>query len=529
MNSTIQYFFLISAFLLLISCGKIKGSTPDPENSEHEILGIVPDSTDTITMEYFIGANGFIDDPVDKLAAVGFIREYHNWGWDEGNWDPAYKGFPENQIQFAPSYPGWSFDEYYTNLKKANVMVAPCIQGSVSWLQGNSNNFKGSKKPTDDPDLSPSDPYSYHAKSSFMYQFAARYGNAKVPDSTLLLASNQSRVSGLGLIKYIEDWNEQDKDWEGADAEFSPEEYAAMASADYDGHCNTMKKFGKRYGIKNADPSIKLVMGGLAGLDLDYIKKMKTWFEQNRSDKQFAADVLNFHIYAFKDGKSWQGGGPAVSPEDAGFREKLAPIVRYRNENLPGKEVWVSEFGWDTNPESVLSPPAIGSMDTEEVQGIWLIRAYMAFVAAGVDRAQTFVSRDGDPPDKNWFSSSGLMGPKGDFTPKKSWYYVATLKNVLTHMRYMGGETSSNPNILIYKFKDISSPKGAYVLWAKTSKDYKAPQFPLQLSEKATNASITVLIPGKSNGSTTSLPIDKQKVFIDVSEKPVFVLVDHID
>ncbi|HMR85308.1 MAG TPA: hypothetical protein PKE30_19325, partial [Niabella sp.] len=366
------------------------------------------------------------------------------------------------------------------------------------------------------------------AKSSFMYQFAARYGNAKVPDSTLLLASNQSRVSGLGLIKYVEDWNEQDKDWEGPEAEFSPEEYAAMASADYDGHCNTMKKFGKRYGVKNADPSIKLVMGGLASLNLDYIKKMKTWFEQNRSDKKFAVDVLNFHTYAFKDGISWQGGGPAVSPEDAGFREKMASIVRYRNENLPGKEVWVSEFGWDTNPESVLSPPAIGSMDTEEVQGIWLIRAYMAFTAAGVDRAQTFVSRDGDPHDKTWFSTSGLMGPKGDFTPKKSWYYVATLKNTLTNMRYIGWETSADPDILIYKFKDIHSSKGAYVLWAKTSKDYKVSQFPLQLSEKAKNASLRVLVRGKSNGDTMPVAMNKQKVFIDVSEKPVFVLVDHI-
>ena len=523
------YMLIIPAFLLLIACDRIKGNTLNTEDSEHEILGIITDSTDTITMEHFIGANGFIDDPVDKLAALGFIREYHNWGWNEGNGSVSYQGFPYNQIRFAPSDPGWNFDEYYTNLKKAGVMVSPCIQNSVSWLQSNSNNFKGSKKPTDSPDLSPSDPYSYYAKSSFMYQFAARYGNAKVPDSTLLLAADQSRISGLGLIKYLEDWNEQDRDWEGSDAEFSPEEYAAMASADYDGHCNTMKKFGKRYGVKNADPSIKLVMGGLAGFKLDYIKRMKTWFEQNRNDKQFAADVLNFHVYAFKDGKSWQGGGPAVSPEEAGFREKLTKIVKYRNENLPGKEVWVSEFGWDTNPESVLCPPSIGSMDPEEVQGIWLIRAYMAFVAAGADRAQMFMSRDVNPNDKTWFSTSGLMGQKGDFTPKKSWYYVSTLKKVLTGMRYIGWETASDPDMLIYKFKDIHSSKGAYVLWTKTSKDYKVPRFPLQLSEKARNASMTALIPGKSNGSTTSLAIEKQKVFIDVSERPVFVLVDHID
>ncbi|MBO9619029.1 MAG: hypothetical protein J7539_08350 [Niabella sp.] len=480
--------------------------------------------TRVTTMDHFIGANGFIDDPVDKLAAVGFIREYHNWAWDEGNYSSAYPGFPNNQMQFAPSYPGWSCDDFYRSLKQNAIQVSPCLQVSVNWLP-HSGDFNGDNKPLDSIGANPASPYSYYAKANYSYQFAARYGNVKVPEANLLLAGNQPKLSGLNYLNYVEDWNEQDKKWRGRDAEFLPEEYAAMASADYDGHCNTMNKYGKQYGIKNADPSLKLVMGGLVDVNIDYIKRMKSWFENNRKDKKFAADVLNFHIYAFKGG-SWQGGGPALSPEDAHFREKLSAIVAYRDHNLPGKEVWVSEFGWDTNPQSVLAPPPIGSMDLQEVQAIWLVRAYLAFAAAGVDRAQMFVSRDVNPNDKTWFSSSGLIGPKGNFTPKKSWYYVYTLKQVLTNMYFIGTLRSPDPNVLIYKFKDASSTKGVYVVWAKTSKDYKIAGYALPVPAAAKNIQLTTMTPGKNQGSTQNLSVNKGNVYFDVSEKPVFVKTD---
>ncbi|AHF17065.1 hypothetical protein [Niabella soli] len=516
--------------ILLFSCHRgsgeeTKGGAPAPGvPAGNDSVG--PGTTVT-TMDRFIGANAFIDDPVDKLAAVGFIREYHNWAWDEGDGASNYPGFPNNQIKFAPSYPGWSFDDFYQGLKQNNVQVAPCLQGSVNWLP-HSGDYNSDNKPLDAIGADPTSPYSYYAKANHLYQFAARYGSVKVPDANLLLAAGQPRLSGLNYLNYIEDWNEQDKNWSGRDAEFLPEEYAAMASADYDGHCNTLNKFGKQYGIKNADPSLKLVMGGLSNVDINYIKRMKSWFEANRKDKQFAADVLNFHIYAFKDGQSWQGGGPALSPEDARFKEKLAAVVAYRDQNLPGKEVWVSEFGWDTNPQSVLAPPPIGSMDMQEIQAIWLVRAYLAFAAAGVDRAQMYMSRDYDPNNKTWFSSTGLMGPKGDFTPKKSWYYVYTLKNVLTNMHFMGSQNSTDPNVLVYKFKDVASSKGVYVVWAKTSKDYKVPGYTLSIPA-AKSAQLTSLVPGSNQGTTQSLTISQGTVHFDVSEKPVFLQTDAIN
>lgn len=521
---------LYCSLITFSSCANRQSSKVsfDTEDDSHEYLGKVIDTAAPITMDKFIGLNAFVDDPPKLIGAAGFVREYHNWAWDEGDGNQSYKGFPLNQIQFAPSYPGWSYDDFYSNLKNIGVDVAPCIQGAVPWLQ-KSAAFQAAYKPLDAPGIDAADPRSYHAKANFMYQFAARYAGSTVDDSLLQLAPGQKRISGLGYVKYIEDWNEQDRTWEGKNAEFTAEEYAAMASADYDGHGNTMNLYNKRYGIKNADSAAKLVMGGLAIFDIGYIKRMKSWFERNRKDKKFAADVLNFHVYTFPDGSQFGDSGPALSPEAGRLKEQLVPIIKYRNDHLPGKEVWVSEFGWDTHPESRLSVPEIGSMDRQEVQGIWLVRAYMALAAAGVDRAQMYMLRDVDSNDKMQFASCGLVGPKGNFAPKKSWFYVATLKNLLTNMRFAGEVQSSDPKVLIYKFKDIKTSRGVYAIWAKTSTGYETRGFPVKLSTQSSSAQIVSLLAGSTTGEWQHLKINEGKVLVNVSERPVFVATDYMD
>lgn len=517
--------------LLIFSCSKLQSTSPEAASGGSNPGNAVLSERGQITMEHFIGANAFIDDPIDKLKAVGFIREYHNWGWDEGNGDPNYPKYPNNQIALGPGPYGqtwWNFDNYYRDLKNENVMVSPCIQGAPGWLNAN-NNFPSDHKPIDSAGKSTTDPHSYHIKAHHMYQYAARYGATAVNVNLLTLSANQPKTTGAGTIKYIEDYNEQDKDWMGPDAQFSPEEYAAMASADYDGHEKRMTGGKGTFGIKNADPKMKFVMGGLATYSLDYIRRMKTWFEANRSDRKFVPDVINFHMYAMGPTSQPTSGGPGISPEAAQFKEKAAAITAYRDSSLPvGTEVWFSEFGWDTFAGSPLAAPAIGGEDTFETQGRWLVRAYMAFAAAGVDRVQMYMMRDVDPNSTTWFGSSGLIAQKGDFTPKKSWYYVYTMKNVLSGMRYYGEQASGNSNILIYKFKELNSDKGVYVVWFKTSNNSSATNFSLAIPASNATASQVSLSNGSTTGTSQALSVQSSAVKINVSEKPIFIKVEHM-
>lgn len=493
-----------------------------------------------IPFERFMGTHAFVDDPVSLMQCVGFIREYHNWNWDEGDiWSGGgnlnYPRYPNNQMQFAPKYGGnWNFDTFYTSVKAAGLVISPCIQGAAAWLQGGTT-FPFDDKPVDTAGASTTVPNNYQAKAHHFFQFAARYGSTVVADAKLTLSPEQPRNSGMNLVTYLEDWNEQNKDWQGPAARFSAQEYAAMLSADYDGHGQTMTGGTGTFGAKNADPNLKVVMGGLAEngnqapqVFVTYLNDMNNWFLANRADHKFAADVINVHHYAWNV-NNISGPGPGLSPEADNFESRLKLVVDFRDQNLdPATEVWVSEFGWDTHPGSPLRAPSIGSFDAQEVQGQWLLRAYFAFAAAGVDRAIQFMMRDVNPSDPTWFSTCGLMGPKNDWTPKKSYYYVSTLKNVMTGTRFLGKVTTGNPNVYAYKFKSATGSSGVYVLWCPTSNATTVNGYVLPLSGTPTTATKVALTVGSTTGTSSALTISSGSVTVDVSERPVFVQVDNI-
>jgi hypothetical protein len=496
------------------------------------------------TMDKFIGTNAFIDDPLDKMQAVGFIREYHNWGWDEADvWkdkdgnihgDISYKGYPDTKLKFSPSYGSgglWDFDAYYLKGKNGGLEISPDLKQGTPWLQGGPLNFKLERKPVDALGDPTTDPRSYEKRAHYLYQYAARYGSTKVAENKLTLATDQQKLSGLDYIKYIEDWNEPNKWWEGADSKFSPEEYAAMISADYDGHQKALAGGYGTFGVKNADPNIKLVMGGLAEIDLNFLEKMRDWFIENRSGNNvIALDALNVHHYAFKNGVDETGGGPPKSPEEDQFKERMLEVVNFRNTYMPGKEVWISEFGWDTEYPSALAAPTIGANDPQEVQGQWLVRGYLAFAAAGVDRAQQFMLRDPfTDPGMFWqkFSTSGMTKGKGSWEPKKSWYYVYTLKNTLKNTKFLDEQPSGNSNILVYRFKNVTTNEIIHAVWAKTSSDLKVPGHSLTLAGAPTTgtARLIEMQPGDQDGIASNLNILNGKVTVDVSERPIFIKV----
>ena len=308
----------------------------------------------------FLGLNGFIDDDPAKLAAVGNVREYHDWSWNEGNGAAGYPGYPNNQLSFTNVAGAWDFDAYYAALGQAGVTPFPCIEGSVDFL--------GSAMPPVSAGADVTVAASYVAHASFLYQYAARYGAKAVPTANLKLASGQAARTGLGLLRYYEDGNEPDANWVNADGSpvFSPAAAAAMSSADYDGD---QGRLGGTFGIKSADPAAKLVLAGLAGAGASsdwltnvttYLDGMRAWATAHRGGS-FPADVLNVHDYCFgPDPFGTKNPRPGVAPEACGIATALAGVVAYRDQHLPGKEVWLTEFGYDTDPGSRLRAPAIG-------------------------------------------------------------------------------------------------------------------------------------------------------------------------
>ncbi|MFK7907373.1 MAG: hypothetical protein AB8B69_19720, partial [Chitinophagales bacterium] len=477
-------------------------------------------------MGQLIGLNTFIDDPIGRIEAAGFVREYHSWVWDEGNHQPDYEGYPNNKIAWNPGAVEWNFDLYYQNLHQLGITTSPVLKGNVPWLLP-SNYYELMSKPIAENE-SATQPASYTEHADYLFQFAARYGSNRLMSKSLKLRADQERLTGLGYIRYVENWNEYDAWWKDRKVYFEPAEYAAMASADYDAH---QGKLGKAIGVKNADTNMKMVMSGTTTAELKHIEALKEWADEHRGGS-LPFDVINVHHYSNDKGGQFHKNSIGVSPEADKLRERMERLVAYRNRFFPDKEVWITEFGYDTHPESPQRAPKIASYSQEEVQGQWLVRSYLAIAAAGIERAAMYMLRDVNADNALQFQTSGLVSTKElGYQAKASWYYVFTLKNRLKNMVFEREIESGDTRVMIYRFQNPNdASKAAYVLWSPTSDGTKLNDFTLQIKKGERYATLVELKKGDRDGVEKALKVNsKEIVKVNVSERPVIVLTSKKD
>ncbi len=479
-------------------------------------------------MDQLIGMNAFIDDPIGLIEAVGFVREYHSWVWDEGNHQKDYEGYPNNQLAWNPGAVEWNFDLFYQNLHQLGITVSPVLQGNVPWLLP-PNYYELMSKPIAETEDA-TNPKSYTEHADYVYQFAARYGSNRLPNNLLKLRADQERLTGLGYIRYLENWNEYDAWWKDRKVFFEPAEYAAMASADYDAH---QGKLGNTIGMKNADPAMKMVMSGTTTAELKHLEALKEWADENRGG-ELPFDVINVHHYSNDKGGQFHQNSIGVSPEADKLKERMERLVAYRNRFFPDKEVWITEFGYDTHPNSPQRAPLIADYSQEEVQAQWLVRSYLAIAAAGIDRAAMYMLRDVNEKSAVQFQTSGLVSSKDTgYRTKASWYYVYTLKNRLSGMAYEREIDSGDGRVKIYRFRDPNdASKAGYVLWCPTSDGTTVADFPLQLSKKEERqkAALIRFKKGDRDGEQSFLTTNhKGQLKVHVSEKPILVLTKSDD
>jgi hypothetical protein len=282
--------------------------------------------------------------------------------------------------------------------------------------------------------------------------------------------------------------------------------------------------------LKNADPNMKFSMSGIISLNLDYIKGLRFWCDAFRNG-DFMFDVINFHHYSNDaGGQTNQSPTTGISPEADSLYQKAKAIVDYRNQYLPGVEVMISEFGYDTHPASVQRAPAIASADAEEVQGQWLIRSWLALAAAGVDKAVQFMLSDNNSNSSTKYASSGLISYPGTGdvrTPKKSWYYTYTTKNLLQEFVFDTILNSGNPAVWVYRFQHTSqSNKYMYALWCPSASGASVANYSLNLgADPILSCFQTQLQENDTLGLQSNLSINGNTAIVNVSERPVFVSV----
>jgi hypothetical protein len=252
---------------------------------------------------------------------------------------------------------------------------------------------------------------------------------------------------------------------------------------------------------------------------------MKTWTDAYRNGS-FPAEALNIHHYCNNgNGGSYTTG---ISPEADKFGEKANKFVQWRDANLPNAEVWISEWGWDTNQGSPQKAPAIGSTSGDIVQAQWIIRAYLALAAAGVDRTHHFMLKDVDG-GYGVYASSGLIKNPNDnppYGPKPSWYYVYTLKNRLGNFQFVSTSTSAQGPIT-HVFKTTDQTQVAYVVCSPTANNVVINNFQVNLTSGGSTSASVLLVQfadGQTNGTETKTAVSNGAVTVTVSETPIIVL-----
>jgi len=522
-----------------------------------------------LTFGEYVGSNSFFNENQATYEIFGNIREYHPWGFTEwtAGWYEDGLGNTNNSITSmnpqATFINTWGvFDNYYKVMREKGIDVTLCVTGDA---HGN-----GARPDHQDPDGTKSEvPASYLGHAQAMFQLAARYGSNKGVDPALVrVAAGTEKLIGLGYVRYYENFNEPNLNG------FTGAQFAAMLSADYDGHMGTM---GPGVGVKAADPNAKLVMGGLAGImynstphknhdvdDQQFLRDMILWFDANRTLEQWKAanggseagyekypfDVLSTHSYCTTD-----TGSHGVSPESDHIYERVRDYVRYCGQAFPGKEVWLSEFGWDSAQGSAFCATVNGAVNTglvgTEVQGRWLVRQYLMMAAAGIDRARQFMIPDtsDNPNNPGWFATSGLVyGTQGSANFKPSWYYIGTMANILkdTSLDNIdvvadGGWTASGGGVngvetngpWALRFTSAKNTDQIYALWLPTSLGDQA---------GANVLNYTVTVPAGYKHATLITMKDKVKwgertdisesigagaVTVAISEKPVFLVLSE--
>jgi len=526
---------IISVFLLVSSCTNAQrpGKSPSDKDAPKKDSPAKPAAARTFApnpslFRNHLGINAFEWDFSDDdnsviptarkavMRSFGGFRHYMDWEKLESN---------EGQYTFNPVHSGgWNYDMIYEWCKSEGIEILADLKSCPDWLQNTYPEDKRNAENVPAPyGLDRSKPASYVKQARVAFQFAARYGHNKgVPHGLMSVYTKtrwpddpQNRIRvGLGYVSYIECDNERDKTWKGPQAHQSPEEYAANMSAFYDGH---MGRLGKNAGVKTADPSMKVVMGGLSDPDVKYVIKMIEWCKKNRGLKadgsvNLCFDVINYHAY----NNDYLPGGDATvgKPPELSQAGKIADeFVAMSEKYAHGTEVWNTESGYDLNQKSTQRAIPIGTKPALITQADWMLRSALLYVRHGIKRTFFYMLDDFDAKSTTQYASAGFA--EGHNKRPVADYFLQAKK--LIGNFYFMQNLNADPIVDVYGLND----RKIFVMFVPDEKNRKA-VYNLNLGD-ASSAKVYTLVPGASSMSSKIVAAPKGILNITLTETPVFV------
>jgi hypothetical protein len=230
-------------------------------------------------------------------------------------------------------------------------------------------------------------------------------------------------------------------------------------------------------------------------------------------------DVINVHSYPELEGyPTWRRS----FPEDPRlqFLKEIRDVIAWRDTHAPGKQVWVTEFGWDatTKPQATEGTfkQWVGVSDTQQAQ--YLVRAFLVLSELDLDRAYVFWFNDDDKA-----SVHGSSGLTRNYQPKPAFHAVAHLFSTLGDYRFSRVVTRKPGELLVYEFQHHANP--GQRIWAVWSPTGAGRTGKTRLRLAAGSISRAEQMPLREGAPETARWTDQGngEVELEVGESPVFL------
>jgi hypothetical protein len=177
--------------------------------------------------------------------------------------------------------------------------------------------------------------------------------------------------------------------------------------------------------------------------------------------------ALNIHLYSYANDSL--GNLVALPPEAPQSPiNALRNMLRYRDRYAPQAEVWVTEFGYDSDGggENCIHSNCISA----EKQAAWGIRATLKLLREGADRVYWYFYAN-ENTDSYFHSRSGLTASaKNNFEPKPAYFAFEKLMSVLGNTTLIEVVEEKKTHS-IYRFQELSGGKVFLVAWLHHDKD----------------------------------------------------------
>jgi hypothetical protein len=271
-------------------------------------------------------------------------------------------------------------------------------------------------------------------------------------------------------------------------------------------------------GLRTGDPEIKILTCNMTTEKSDkYARSL-----ESLRGLESLYDVINIHVYAAVEGwPTWRRSFP--EDPDIDYLKTIENVIAWRDQNAEGKEIWITEFGWDACTKQA---PEEGDFarweDVSDLQQAqYLVRSFLVFSRIDIDRAYIYFFNDSDEPHVH--GSSGLTR---DFQPKPSFYAVSHLYRTMGNYRFQKVITEKTGEIYIYEFIHEDDPdRGILAIWSPTGSGREdVARIPLN-GGKVLNATRTSFAADSFPVAETR--IDGDYMEIEYDESPVFVSIQY--